>query len=229
VTEENRGALSGYGCKANPLGSWVQLQLHTLPDRLYLKADEPAHGRLRIELRMDETEVIPLRLGRIEDMLQTSAWDAMSPHCRFEPGIDYCISELRSRRSRLPVRLEVELPAPQLDPETPTRLRNMLSRYCQDRIGRNNRERHIARRDAYSALKIGVPVAIVGLAIAVATAVAQTQDDFTLPNLAGWVLAWVGLWYPLDAILFSSVGPRRENAVLTRLKDAEVVLKPLET
>ena len=67
---------------------------------------------------------------------------------------------------------------------------------------------------------------IVGLAIAVATAVAQTQDDFTLPNLAGWVLAWVGLWYPLDAILFSSVVPKRENAVLHRLQSAEVIVTP---
>ena len=176
---------------------------------------------------MDDTEVIHLRLGRVEDMFQTSEWDAMSPHWSFEPGIDYCISQLRSRRSRLPVRLELELPAPQLDSETPTRLRQTLSRYCEDRIGRNNRERRIARRDAYSALKIGIPVAIVGLAIAVATAVAHTQEDFTLPNLAGWVLAWVGLWYPLDAILFSSVGPKRENAVLTRLQDAELLVKPV--
>jgi hypothetical protein len=175
---------------------------------------------------MAEAEVIHLRMGRTEDMFQLSEWDALSPHYRFEPGVDYCLSELRSRRSRSPVRLELEFPAPELDPETPTRLRQTLSRYCEDRIGRNNRERRIARLDAYSALKVGIPVAIVGLAIAVATAVAQTQDDFTLPNLAGWVLAWVGLWYPLDAILFSSVGPRRENAVLTRLQEAEVVVKP---
>ena len=80
------------------------------------------------------------------------------------------------------------------------------------------------RRDAYAALKVGVPVALVGLAIAVATAVAQTED--TLPNLAGWVLAWVGLWYPLDAILFASVSPKRENGILVRLQEAEVVVNP---
>jgi hypothetical protein len=174
---------------------------------------------------MDATEVIHLRLGSLEDMFRTPEADAVSDY-RFEPGIDYCISELRSRRSRSPVRLELELPASDVDSETPTRFRHAISRYCEGRISRNDRDRRIARRDAYAALKIGVPVAIVGLAIAVATAVAQTQDDFTLPNLAGWVLAWVGLWYPLDALLFSSLGPKRENAVLTRLQDAEVVLTP---
>jgi hypothetical protein len=176
---------------------------------------------------MGEPEVIQLKVGRVEDLFHVSETDAMSPHYRFEPGVDYALSELRSRRSRSPVRLELELPATQLDAETPTRLRQALARYCEDRIARNSRESRIARLDGYSALKVGIPVALVGLAIAVATAVASTQDDYTLPNLAGWVLAWVGLWYPLDTILFSSVGPRRENAVLTRLQDAEVVVKAL--
>ncbi len=173
---------------------------------------------------MDETEVIHLRLGRVEDLFQTPEWDATSLRDAFEPGIDYCVSELRSRRSRSPVRLELNLPASQVDPGTATRLRRAVSRYCEERIGRNDRQRRIARREAYSALKVGIPVALVGLVIAVATAVAQTQDDYTLPNLAGWVLAWVGLWYPLDAILFSSVGPKRENDALARLQSAEVVV-----
>lgn len=169
--------------------------------------------------------MIHLTLGRIEDMFRASEWDASSPHYHSESGIDYCISELRSRRSRSRVRLEIEIPAPEVDSEVSTRIQDMLRSYCEDRIGRNNRERRIARRDGYSALKLGIPVAIVGLAIAVATTVAQSQDDYTLPNLGGWVLAWVGLWYPLDTILFSSVTPKRENAVLTRLQEAEVVLQ----
>jgi len=175
---------------------------------------------------MDRTEVIHLKLGRIEDMFQMPEWDPMASHDAFEPGIDYCVNELRSRRSRAPVRLELDLPASQRDPGTAARLRQTVARYCEDRIRRNDRERRIARRDGYAALKIGVPVALVGLAIAVATAVAQTQEDYTLPNLAGWVLAWVGLWYPLDTILFSSVGPKRENDILIRLQDAEVVVDP---
>jgi hypothetical protein len=179
---------------------------------------------------MAETEVIHLRLGRLEDMFQTSESDVMSPHYRFEPGIDYCISELRRRRSRSPIRLELEIPAPppgaeaEAEAEAEDRLRQTLARYCDDRIGRNNRERRIARRDAYAALKVGIPIAMVGLAIAVVTAVANSSDD--LPNLAGWVLAWVGLWYPLDTILFSSLVPKRENAVLARLQSAEVVVSP---
>jgi hypothetical protein len=173
---------------------------------------------------MAETEVVHLRLGRLEDMFQPSEADVLSPHYRFEPGIEYCVSELRRRRPRAPIRLELELPAPLPDAEAVARLQQTIGRYCEDRIARNNRERRIARRDGYSALKIGIPIAMVGLAIAVATAVANSSDD--LPNLAGWVLAWVGLWYPLDTILFAGLAPKRENVALALLQNAEVVVSP---
>ncbi len=175
---------------------------------------------------MDETEVIRLRLGRVEEMFETPVWDGASPPERFEPGIDVCISDLRSRRSQAPVRLELALPAQRVEPETSTRLQQSIGRYCENRMARNDRERRGTRRDGYAALKVGIPVALVGLAIAVATAVANTNDDYTLPNLAGWVLAWVGLWYPLDTIFFSSLLPKRENAVLARLREAEVAITP---
>ena len=173
---------------------------------------------------MDETDVIRLRLGRAEEMFQSPEWDISSPLGRIEPGNDTCIGELLSRRSRSPVRLELELPAAYVGPETATRLHEAIARYCHDRIARNDRDRRSARRTGYHSLRIGIPIALVGLALAVATTVANNNDDFTLPNLAGWVLAWVGLWYPLDTIAFSSVGPTRENAVLARLREAETVI-----
>ena len=77
---------------------------------------------------MNETEVISLRLGRVEEMFETPGWDGASPPARFEPGIDVCISELRSRRSRGPVRLELALPAQRVDAETSTHLRQAVDR-----------------------------------------------------------------------------------------------------
>ena len=42
----------------------------------------------------------------------------------------------------------------------------------------------------------------------------------------GWVLGWLGLWYPLDQLLFYPLAYGREQRALRRLRDAEVVIEP---
>ena len=174
---------------------------------------------------MNETEVISLRLGAVEEMFETPEWDGVSPPVLFEPGIDVCISELRVGVAPVhPCAWKRSLPSQRSDPATLTHLQQWIGRYCEDRIA-NDRACAGPDRDGYAS-KVGIPIALVGLAIVVATAVANTNDDYTLPNLAGWVLAWVGLWYPLDTILFSSVLPKRENGVLLLAGGAEVAITP---
>jgi len=46
---------------------------------------------------------------------------------------------------------------------------------------------------------------------------------------AGWVLVWVGLWFPLDTLLFTPLSYGRENRVLGRLRSASVVVEPHPT
>ena len=45
-------------------------------------------------------------------------------------------------------------------------------------------------------------------------------------DTVGWVLVWVGLWFPLDTMLFSPLTYGRENACLALIRDAEVVVEP---
>jgi hypothetical protein len=40
---------------------------------------------------------------------------------------------------------------------------------------------------------------------------------------------WVGLWFPLDTILFTPLSYGRENRVLARLRNASVVVEPHPT
>ena len=39
---------------------------------------------------------------------------------------------------------------------------------------------------------------------------------------SGWVLVWVGAWFPLDTFFFGPLGYGRENRVLQDLRDAEI-------
>jgi hypothetical protein len=40
------------------------------------------------------------------------------------------------------------------------------------------------------------------------------------------VLVWVGVWFPLDTILFTPLSYGRENRVLQQLRDAEISVVP---
>jgi hypothetical protein len=45
----------------------------------------------------------------------------------------------------------------------------------------------------------------------------------------GWVLVWVGLWFPLDTLLFTPLSYGRENRVLKRLQTADITVEPHPT
>ncbi len=174
------------------------------------------------------TEVVALRLERLGEMFEEPSADPFSERYRSETGIDHCIGELLVHTSRAPIRLEVQLPIAEIEQGTEERLRLAIGRYCDARIARNLRERRLLRLTGLSALKVGFPVALIGLAIASVTGFFAPQEDTSLANVSGWVLAWVGLWYPLDAMFFAHVSPNRENAVLHRLRDARIVIQPAD-
>jgi hypothetical protein len=45
-------------------------------------------------------------------------------------------------------------------------------------------------------------------------------------STTGWVLVWVGFWFPLDTMLFTPLAFGRENRVLKQLRDAEIAVVP---
>jgi hypothetical protein len=173
-------------------------------------------------------QVVELRLMRVHDMFEMPQTDLFSEYRNFLTGVDLCLSELRSRRSRRPVRLEVHLPPEEIDDGVPERLSRTLRRYCAHRVRYNQRETRAQRTGGISALRIGLPVSAVGLVL---TAVASTMRPATgAANLVtdhlGWVLAWIGLWFPLDQFLFYPLAYGRESRVLRLLSDASVVVIP---
>ena len=48
----------------------------------------------------------------------------------------------------------------------------------------------------------------------------------SLPRIAGFGFdgAWLGLWFPLDQVLFYPLSYRREERALELLRDADVVI-----
>jgi hypothetical protein len=176
----------------------------------------------------EEKRVVVLQLNHASEMFEMPQSDLFSEYRNFLTGIDYCISVLRSHRTRSPVRIEVSLPDAEVDDGVAERISRTMRRYCDHRITYNSRERRAMRFDGAASLWIGLPIAAVGFFIVIldAKVINTTQDAGLVLDTGGWVLAWVGLWFPLDTILFSPLGYGRENQVLRLLREAEVVVLP---
>jgi hypothetical protein len=165
-------------------------------------------------------QVIELRLAHIQELFELPQSDLFSEYRNFLTGVDYCISELRSRRSRAPVLLIIRLPEAELEDDLAPRVARTLQRYCDHRTHYNGRERRALRMDGISALRIGVPITAFGLLLT------QLAGGELVGDHLGWVLAWIGLWFPLDQFFFYPLAGGRENRVLTLLRNAEIVIEP---
>jgi hypothetical protein len=173
-------------------------------------------------------EVIALSLASPEEMFHVEQADLFSEYRNFMTGVDYCISVLRSRHSRRPVQLELALPADQIHDGVVPQISGTLDRYCRHRIAYNQRERRAVRFDGLSSLWIGIPIVVIGfiLVIIKSSLVGRTGNPNLVLDTGGWVLVWVGLWFPLDTLLFSPLAYGRENHALERLRRADIVLTP---
>lgn len=172
--------------------------------------------------------VISVRLNTADEMFALAATDLFSEYRNFLTGVEYSISVLRSSHASGPVHLRVALPPSEIDEGVDARIGRTLHRYCDHRIVYNQRERRAVRFDGLSSLRVGVPVVVIGFltVILIARLVARSGNTNLVFDTGGWVLVWVGLWYPLDSIFFSPLVYGRENRVLRQLRDATVEVVP---
>jgi hypothetical protein len=180
-----------------------------------------------------DLHVVRVDLARPVDMFETPAVELGSTVGGFVPGIERCLAELTGHPDRRAVRLEVALPPGQIDTGVDAGvaadMQVSVRRFCSERMRLNACARAATVRGGLRAFGIGLPVTLVGLLItAGATRVGDIDDALrAVIDIIGWVLAWVGLWYPFDKVLFYPLDGMRENRVLALLRDAEIVAVPL--
>jgi hypothetical protein len=153
--------------------------------------------------------------------------DLFSESRNWMTGLEYSISVLRSGRSKGPVQIKMALPAREISDGIEQRVERTLKRYCDHRISYNQRERRAVRLDGVVSLWLGFPIVVLGfiLVIIKGSIVGNTGNANLILDSGGWVLVWVGLWFPLDTLLFSPLSYTRENRVLKRLRTADVVVE----
>jgi hypothetical protein len=168
------------------------------------------------------SEVIELRLNRAEEMFALAQTDLFSEYRNFLTGVEYCISLLRSKPIRRPVRLELSLPSGEYDNALGGRLSVALRRYCDQRVSYNERERSATRLGGLRSLWIGLPVVVIGYLLVIFEDRLVGHSGNIILDTTGWVLVWVGIWFPLDTLFFSPLVYTREIRALKHLRDAEI-------
>jgi hypothetical protein len=168
------------------------------------------------------SQIIQLRLNRAEEMFALAQTDLFSEYRNFLTGVEYCISLLRSKPIRRPVRLELSLPAVEFDDRLGDRLSVALRRYCAQRISYNERERSATRLGGLRSLWIGLPIMVIGYLLVIFEDSLVGHNGNVILDTTGWVLVWVGIWFPLDTVFFSPLGYTREIRALKHLRDAEI-------
>jgi hypothetical protein len=176
-----------------------------------------------------DRHVLRVELAHPIDMFETPTLELGSTIGGFTPGVDRCVADLAAHPEEKGVLLEVAVPPDEITADLAERMTISLGRYCSERAGYNANARAATIRSGLRAFRIGLPVTIVGLVItAGATKIGDIDDAVrAVVDILGWVLAWVGLWYPFDKILFYPLDNLRENRALATLGRAEVRIVPL--
>lgn len=176
---------------------------------------------------MAEPRIIELRIESPSELFELPSADLFSEYRNWLTGVELAISELKafSLRAREVV-LRISLPADQITPDLADTMKRGLHRYC-DRRGRYNRnEVRAMRHDGFNALFIGVLLLALGLLGA--DVFTRDTDNELLQTFLGngffVVIAWVGLWYPLDTLVFAARPFQRENRALKLLAGATIEL-----
>ena len=170
-----------------------------------------------------ERRVISLRLEHLGELFNPPQSDLFNHDRRYyyATGVDFAVSELRGHPySRRPVRLEISVPAAEMATGGDRAVARAIRSYCEVRIRYNYAERRGALGDGVASLRVGIPVAAVGIALA------TISPTGIVGTVLGAVLTWVGLWYPLDQLFFYPWERTRENRSLRLLADAQVVVLP---
>jgi hypothetical protein len=175
----------------------------------------------------DENEV-QVTVQTLAHFFVAPAVDYLTEYLNPLAGIEQVVTELKARRVRPNVHVIISAPASEIGHDTESRLVRAIDQYCHYRAEYNDREVRAQRRDGSGALAIGVAILAVGFFLS-RTARNHLPAGYATEFLADGlflVVAWVGMWYPLDVLVYYGRPYRRENRVLRELRNGRITLEP---
>ncbi len=160
---------------------------------------------------------LTVQLGDADDLFAARGPDLASGTPPLPSGIDQIHDQLDARQLPAALATVIVLPRAKVQPGLAGDIARAVEHYCELGISRAQAELKIMRREGSRTLVIGL--ALFALFVSVAEAVVHTSLPEPIRNFLGSdgllvVVGWVGLWYPIETLLYTPRPYRREIAIL---------------
>ncbi len=167
-----------------------------------------------------------MRVDRLDQLFDAGPFRHGDRAPRVEAALDEAYAVVRHSDRRAGVRLRIEAPEHD-DSVDPDRVGSAVATYCALRAAAVDREHRAATRDGRSALLVGLIILAVGLLVSQAIHRTSLPEELTTVLADGLflVVAWVGLWYPIDTLLYTRREIRHRAEAWHRLGAADLDLR----
>ncbi len=172
---------------------------------------------------------VTIEVDRLEQLFEASHFDVHDARPRVVAGLEEAFAATRAEHHRRPVRLLVRLPAAAVADLDVDDTRRTVAAYCELRALEVERERDAIVRDGRHSLGTGLVILAVGLIVSQSIHHIELPEqlDVFLADGLFLVVAWVGLWYPIDTLLYSRREAGRRAGAWRSLERADVRFEPL--
>jgi hypothetical protein len=173
-----------------------------------------------------DTEIV-LRLRAPEQLFEVAPLDMLSAGGRVMSGMEELIAELTPRRLRPGWRIVVALPGDQINTGTQVLLHRAIGRYCRQRLQQTELVRRAQWQDVMSALRVGCVLFVIAVLLSYyfnRSGLSTLANQFIGDGFFA-VIAWVGLWYPLDALVHYRRQTARDKKVLSFIDGMELSVR----
>lgn len=143
------------------------------------------------------------------------------------PGIDQIRDALDSHPRRTSLDAVIVLPRAKMQPGLERDIAMAVGRYCEAGLRRADTELRLLRREGIRGLVVGIVVFAVFVSLSNFVIQSHLPEDVKTFFGEGLflVVAWVGLWFPIDTLLYSGRPYRREQRTLRSMRATRIEVR----
>lgn len=167
-----------------------------------------------------------IRLDTPEELFAVDPRGLLTGSGRLDSGIDELVDCFLGQKKGHYRRIVVDI-SDGITDERAENIEPALRNYCELRMHRASRQREVIWREGLQSLVSGSLLFVVGVLLSLDFTQPETNQFWQelLGNGVFLVIAWVGLWYPLDLLFIARQPLKREMRVLADMRTLPVAVR----